>query len=117
MADTTIPTKGVTMFFDALNKGNIRIAKRFHGDSPLRQPVHTFNSGADRFSPDMVAKLGAVALRTLEEYAPDVRTFSEVLPYEHGIAELVYPRVVEKLSREPIEDLRIDFEEGFGERS
>jgi len=116
MADTTIPTKGVTMFFDALNKGNIRIAKRFHGDSPLRQPVHTFNSGADLFSADLVAKLGAVARRTLEKYAPDVRTLSEVLGYEHGIAELVYPLVVEKLSREPIEDLRIDFEEGFGER-
>src|SRR6185436_12996992 len=31
-------------------------------------------------------------------------------------AERIYARVVEKLTREPVEDFRIDFEDGFGTR-
>jgi citrate lyase beta subunit len=33
-----------------------------------------------------------------------------------ALAEKVHPRVVEKLQREPVEDLRIDFEDGYGAR-
>src|SRR3984893_11602599 len=117
MADTTIPITGFTMFFDEVNKGNLRVAKRFHGDSPQRQPVHTFNGGAHLFKSDTVHKLGAVARQTLQEYAPDPHTFAEALGYTRALAERISPRVVNKLSREPIEDFRIDFEEGFGECS
>jgi len=116
MADTTIPDR-LTTFLHELDMGNTRIAKRFHGDSPQRQPVHTFNGGAHLFKADTVQKLGAVARRTLQEYAPDSHTFAEALGYTRDLAERIYPRVVNKLSREPIEDFRIDFEEGFGERS
>jgi hypothetical protein len=116
MADTTIPGH-VTAFVDALHVGNVLATQRVHGDLPLRQPVHTVNGGAHLFKSDTVQKLGAVALRTLQEYAPNPQTFAEVLGYTRDLAERVYPRVVSKLHREPIEDFRIDFEEGFGERS
>src|SRR4029077_16157323 len=33
-----------------------------------------------------------------------------------GLGAQIYPRVVEKLTREPVEDFRIDFEDGFGIR-
>jgi citrate lyase beta subunit len=33
------------------------------------------------------------------------------------LAASVYPRILEKLRREPVEDFRIDFEDGFGVRS
>jgi hypothetical protein len=59
MYDTTIPAKVFTTFFDTVNKGNFRVEKRFHGDSPQRQPVHTFNGGAHLFKSDTVPKLGA----------------------------------------------------------
>jgi hypothetical protein len=117
MADTTIPDKGFTIFLAALHKGNFRVATRFHGDSPQRQPVHTFNGGAHLFKSDTVQKLGAVARRTLQEYAPDPHSFAEALGYTRDLADRIYPLVVNKLRREPIEDFRIDFEEGFGERS
>src|SRR6266849_9787273 len=116
MADTTIPDR-LTTFLHELDMGNTRIAKRFHGDSPQRQPVHTFNGGAHLFKSDTVQKLGAVARRTLQEYAPDPHTLAEALGYTRDLAERIYPRVVNKLSSEPIEDFRIDFEEGFGDRS
>ena len=117
MADTTIIHRNFTQFLSALNRGNSRFAKRFRGDSPQRQPVHTFNGGAHLFKSDTVQKLGAVARRTLQEYAPDPHSFAEALGYTRHLAERVYPRVVSKLSREPIEDFRVDFEEGFGERA
>jgi hypothetical protein len=117
MYDTTIPVKVFTTFFDTVNKGNFRVEKRFHGDSPQRQPVHTFNGGAHLFKSDTVQKLGAFARRTLQEYAPDPLTLAEALGYTRDLAERIYPRVVNKLNSEPIEDFRIDFEEGFGERS
>ena len=116
MDDTTIPVRGLTTFLGALGQENIQVAKRFHGDSPRRQPVHTFNGGAHLFKSDTVQKLGRIALRALQDYGPDPHTFADAIRFEHGLAERIYARVVDKLNREPIEDYRIDFEEGFGSR-
>jgi citrate lyase beta subunit len=81
-----------------------------------RQPVHTVYGGAHLFAADTTAKLGAIALRTLREYAPDATTFSSALGLGRDLSSRLYPRVVEKLEREPVEDYRIDFEDGFGSR-
>ena len=117
MDETTIPVRGFSAFLGALGKENIQLAKRFHGDSPRRQPVHTFNGGAHLFKSDTAQKLGKIALRSLQEYGPDPQTFGRAIGYEPALADRIYPRMVDKLSREPIEDYRIDFEEGFGSRS
>ena len=81
-----------------------------------RQPVHTVYGGAHLFAPDTTAKLGAIALRTLREHAPDANTLATALGLDASIAARIYPRILEKLEREPIEDFRIDFEDGFGSR-
>jgi len=81
-----------------------------------RQPVHTVYGGAHLFAADTTAKLGAIALRTLREYAPDAATLSTALGLDRDLSVRLYPRVVEKLEREPVEDYRIDFEDGFGGR-
>lgn len=116
MADTTIPDNAFSAFVDALDKANVRVAERFPGDSPQRQPVHTVYGGAHLFKADAPRKLGAVALRTLREHAADPRTLAAALDIPETIGERVYPRVVAKLEREPVEDFRIDFEDGFGHR-
>jgi citrate lyase beta subunit len=116
MADTTIPEHALTSFVDALDKANVRIAEQFPGDSPYRQPVHTVYGGAHLFKADAVEKLGALALKALREHAPDGATLAGAIGIEPALAERIYPRVVDKLSREPIEDFRIDFEDGFGNR-
>ena len=116
MADTTIPENAMTAFLDALDKGNIRLAELFPGDSPQRQPVHTVYGGAHLFKADAAQKLGAVALRTLDEHAPDAATLAAVVGAEPASADLIYARVRDKLAREPVEDFRIDFEDGFGSR-
>ena len=84
--------------------------------------MHTVYGGAHLFRADSARKLGVAALAALDEYAPDPRTFDEVLQFGSGqrrsdaFAETVRKRVVEKLRREPVEDFRIDFEDGYGNR-
>jgi len=116
MADTTIPEHAFTTLVDALNSANARVADQFPGDSPARQPVHTVYGGAHLFKADAANKLGALALRSLQEHAPDAATFAEALSLDAALADRIYLRVIDKLTREPIEDYRIDFEDGFGNR-
>jgi citrate lyase beta subunit len=95
-----------------------------------------------------VSRLGGLARRALDQFAPDYVTFAraidlpgfERLPesLDHAddliarfdndtdrmrheskalwLAHTIYRRVNEKLRREPIEDFRIDFEDGYGNR-
>ncbi|HUK34563.1 MAG TPA: hypothetical protein VLV86_11660 [Vicinamibacterales bacterium] len=81
-----------------------------------RQPVHTVYGGAHLFSPDTTSKLGAIALKALREHATDASMLADALGLDLSIATRVHPRVVAKLEREPVEDFRIDFEDGFGIR-
>ena len=117
MPETTIPDKALTTILDALDKANNRIAEQFPGDSPHRQPVHTVYGGAHLFKADTARKLGALALRSLEEHAPEAATFARAIGLDAALSDRVYVRVVDKLTREPVEDFRIDFEDGFGNRS
>lgn len=86
------------------------------GERAERQPVHTVYGGADLFRSDLARKLGDVALGLLRSYAPDPATFADAVGLPEGLEETIYFRVVEKLEREPVEDFRIDFEDGYGER-
>jgi citrate lyase beta subunit len=116
MADTTIPDQALNAFLDALDSGNRRIAAQYPGEPARRQPVHTVYGGAHLFTAGAVPKLGAIALRTLEEHAPNPDTLADAIGCDRDLAARIYPRVVAKLQREPVEDFRIDFEDGFGNR-
>src|SRR5213596_1953290 len=92
--------------------------RHYPGESNRRQAVHTVYGGAHLFKADSAQKLGAVALRSLQEYAPDAKNLAKALGTtgNEKLAQKVYDRVVEKLRREPIEDFRLDFEDGYGNR-
>ena len=90
--------------------------ERFPGESGRRQPVHTVYGGAHLFKSDTSIRLGQLATRSFETFAPDVATFGDALHLRHDIRETVYERVREKLEREAVEDFRIDFEDGYGTR-
>ena len=70
--------------------------------------MHTAYVPADRFTPATASQWGAEALAALREHAPDAGSL--------GVDADVYRRVVAKLEREPVEDLRVDFEDGYGGR-
>ena len=101
-----------------LRDANRAFMSHYPGESNRRQAVHTVYGGAHLFKADSPPKLGAVALRSLQEYAPDAKSLAEVLGTggDGELAQKVYDRVVEKLKREPVEDFRLDFEDGYGNR-
>ena len=117
--NTTLSSEATQAVAARLRDANTAFARRYPGESGRRQPVHTVYGGAHLFRRDSAPRLGALALRALEEYAPDSAGFAQAigLPAASGLrgdAQSPYARVVEKLRREPVEDFRIDFEDGYG---
>jgi citrate lyase beta subunit len=115
---TTFSTDDTNSVAAHLRKANTTFNELYPGDSPSRQPIHTVYGGAQIFKADTAQKLGAVALKTLEEYAPDAGALARALELAGAAKQhkVLYGRIVEKLKREPIEDFRIDFEDGYGNR-
>jgi citrate lyase beta subunit len=102
----------------SLAPAHAALAKRWPGESGARQPVHVVYGGAHLFKAETARKLGAIASKTLDANAPDAATFARVmgLPDDPALAAAVLSRVRAKLEREPVEDYRIDFEDGYGSR-
>ncbi|MGV9842582.1 DUF6986 family protein [Streptomyces fungicidicus] len=92
------------------------LERRYPGDPGTRQPVHTVYVPGDDFAADTLRVWGDRALAALDEHAPDAASFAAVLGLDGELAEDVYGRVRAKLEREPVEDLRVDFEDGYGNR-
>jgi len=131
-----------------LRQANNDFAKIYPGETGKRQPVHTVYGGAHLFKSDSAERLGALARRSLDQFAPDFLSFAKAielagaeglpdsLEEDSGLlnrletngeqvrlenrpawfAHAIYNRVSEKLRREPVEDFRIDFEDGYGNR-
>jgi citrate lyase beta subunit len=132
-----------------LREANEEFTRHYPGETGRRQPVHTVYGGAHLFKADSAKRLGSLARRSLDQFAPDFLTLARALDLpgsqklpeasdddaaelasmlktdpdqvrkenkEAWLAYTIYRRVVEKLQREPVEDFRIDFEDGYGNR-
>ena len=113
---TTLDTDLIESVTDSLRSSLADDARRFPGDSHRRQPVHTVYGGAQLFSAGTTAKLGRLAAAAFDQYAGDPSVLASVLGMPDELAGVVHQRVREKLVSEPVEDLRIDFEDGYGIR-
>lgn len=113
---TTLSQESIQEITNSLKSALAAFAARYPGESGRRQPVHTVYGGAHLFKSDTAPRLGGLALRAFDAYAPDAGTFAQTLDIPEKIAATVYERVREKLTREPVEDFRIDFEDGYGTR-
>jgi citrate lyase beta subunit len=89
------------------------LAAAYPGDSGARQPVHTVYVPADRVRAGLVADLGAAARAALETDAPDAEDLARVVGADPTAVGEVWPRLLAKLEHEPVEDLRIDLEDGY----
>jgi citrate lyase beta subunit len=87
------------------------LASGYPGDRPGRQPVHTVYVPADTFSAGLPARWGAEALAELDRHAPEA--IAEVMGLPPELGAPVLARVTAKLAAEPVEDLRLDFEDGY----
>ena len=80
------------------------------------QPLQTLYVPADRVTATTAVEFGAEALRLLDEHAPDAASFESAFGVDAAVAERTRARVRAKLERAPVEDLRVDFEDGYGAR-
>lgn len=97
-----------------LEQTDALLAGSYPGDDGSRQPVHTLYVPADRFDRDLPARFGADAIAAVDA-AGGTAALAESVGLGH-LADQLAPLVDAKLRREPIEDLRLDFEDGYGTR-
>lgn len=100
----------------ALAGADAALAASYPGDRGVRQPVHTVYVPGDRYDEKTVSEWSAESGRVLAEHAGSAAEVADSFELEPGLAEEIYDRVTAKLAAEPIEDLRIDFEDGYGAR-
>ncbi|MEI6947214.1 phosphoenolpyruvate kinase [Paraflavisolibacter sp. H34] len=143
----SIPSGEKEGLLNDLRTANLRFQQTYPGDRPDRQPVHTVYGGANLFHSDTCIRMGEIALRSLQSYAPNFAVLARVLQlkgYETlpqtekdievltrkldvlseedrrgepaWLAYSVYKKIIAKLQKEAVEDFRIDFEDGFGNR-
>ncbi|MBW3601785.1 MAG: aldolase [Actinobacteria bacterium] len=110
----SLPGEALAGLDARLRDADAELARRYPGDPGGRQPVHTVYVPADRFTADCARRHGGEARRCLREHGPDPAAFAAAVGLPASIAQQVYPRVVDKLRSEPVEDVRIDFEDGYG---
>ena len=115
----TIPSHKKEQLFNSLSQANNAFNEIYPSDRSERQPVHTLYGGANLFKSDAPIALGNRALEILETYAPNHEVFGKAFGLTGGsdFSKRIYDKVVTKLRSEAIEDFRIDFEDGYGNRS
>ena len=99
-----------------LAPADAELAARYPGDAGARQPVHTVYVPADRMAAGLPADWGRQALAALGEHAGSAAAVAEATGIDPALVGQVLPGVLAKLEREPVEDLRIDFEDSYGQR-
>ena len=88
----------------------------YGGSGAGRQPAHTVYVPAHKFGSATVRQWGSQALAALEEFASGPQELAAATGLAPAAASEVYPLVLDKLTSQPVEDLRIDFEDGYGVR-
>lgn len=139
--DSLLNSPKIQQALAAVAEANRDFHRTYPGVLKERQPVHTVYGGAHLFKADIAGSMSRRALEDLRTYAPDAWRFARALQlngYQRlpgtqreadrlfagaidnnepaWLAANVYQRVQDKLKREPVEDFRIDFEDGFGIR-
>ncbi len=103
--------------FDLVKAAQSEFIAHFPGDGGHRQPLHVVYGGLHLFSANTPEKLGQVARTMLSTYAPNAAALAALFELQDVHADEVFARVKHKLELEPVEDFRIDAEDGYGPRS
>ena len=144
----SLSEESLSDIIERLRHANEEFMVHYSGETGRRQPVHTVYGGAHLFKADSATRLGSLARRSLDQFAPDFLVFARAIGLPGAdqlpeslddaaelvanldeqpelmrrdnpsawLAHTIYRRVIEKLRREPVEDFRIDFEDGYGNR-
>src|SRR5271155_486852 len=75
----TLPTELLQQITARLEQAHKAFHKRYPGMSGDRQPIHVVYGGAHLFRAGTTRRLGDLALRSLEEDAPDFAAFAKAI--------------------------------------
>ena len=107
-------------FFDkadaALASADNLLATKYRGDFGARQPIHTAYVPADKLTATTPAQWGEIALATMDEHTPTAKALATAVGADIRGVQEIFDRLGAKIKTQPIEDLRIDFEDGYGRR-
>ena len=115
---SVISDKQMLAVFGELERANNAFMAKFPGDSGAMQPVHTVYGGAQLYKAGTAGKIGELARSHFNEYAPSAEALAKALnpSWSKAFRELVFTRVGQRLKTCAVEDFRIDFEDGYGNR-
>ena len=141
---TILSDERISVILKRLGSANSSFENNYPGKNLRRQPVQTFYEGAHLFKADSAKNFGKLANKNFSDCAPNFVRFAKSLGLkgadslpdrEAEINELlteienngvdtnkstvwlawrVYAQVKKKLESEPVEDFRLDYEDGFG---
>lgn len=133
-AEAALDDSTLAAIDEQLRDTDAHLGNDYPGERDARQAVHTVYVPADVYTPDLPAVWGQRALDAVGEHGGMLRLAQRVVEASREEPGLVRPlgvrddapdaqeieslaaAVTQKLREEPIEDLRIDFEDGFGNR-
>ena len=115
-ASPSLPEDFLDRIDQQLGDTDTFLARCYPGEDARRQPVHTVYVPADRYTADLPRQWGTAA-RTLVDQHGGIEALCADLGLSAELVDQVAPRVLTKLENEPIEDLRLDFEDGYGNRA
>jgi len=101
---------------DRLAATDAALASRYPGEDERRQPVHTVYVSAADYTAELPSQWGRQAADMLERVG-GADGLCDLVGIPSELVAEVAPRVEAKLATEPIEDLRLDFEDGYGTRA
>ncbi|MBG6192045.1 hypothetical protein IWX64_003014 [Arthrobacter sp. CAN_A212] len=116
MTEPTLSAADYTAIDTVLQSTDRLLSENYPGDDGTRQPVHTVYVPADRFTGTLVAEWGAGALAALRAQG-GMEALCATIGLPVTLIDQISARVTAKLHSEPIEDLRLDFEDGYGLRA
>ncbi|MDQ3095949.1 MAG: aldolase, partial [Actinomycetota bacterium] len=99
---------------DLVAPADERMERLYPGDDGRRQPIHTVYVPAHEVTADLAHRWGDAAKASLDAHAPSPMEMAKALEVPAAEVVAVWPLLLAKLEREPIEDLRIDLEDGYG---
>ncbi len=99
---------------DDLASADAALIAGYHGAQDAAQPVHTVYLPAGNYRPGVALAWGREAVATLREHAPGPADLADAVGLPADRVTAVWELMLRTLSTAPVEDLRIDFEDGYG---
>ena len=115
----SLPASALSRIDALLASTDTLLERGYPGDDGTRQPIHTVYVPADTFTPGLPLEWATLAIDAVNSWGGLERLsvlLGAQLEADADGAHEISDRVEAKLRTEPIEDLRLDFEDGYGNR-